>query len=130
MRDGWEELKAWTARWGFSLLVIAAAAISLIAAVTVALPDELPGVALGAIPVYRLEVGGTIFVGLYLMAISIVLALQNRGFTEFGTAGVRSERLDEMSEAVLAQEDSMDLLSQIVAKLSEPRHTRVDDRDG
>ncbi len=78
-------------RWGFMCLVISAAAAGALGAATVAIPDEIPSVALQAVAVYRLEVGGAILAVLYLVAITLVLSMNNRGFTEFGTKGVRAE---------------------------------------
>jgi hypothetical protein len=107
----------------------AAALVGLATGTTVELPTAIPNLALQAAPVYRLEVGAAIFAGLYLVAMAFVLALHNHGFTEFGAAGVRSRRLDEMSEAVLAQEESMELLSEIAAGLWESQGRGGRDQD-
>lgn len=61
----------------------------LVIGTTAAVPAEIPGVALKAAAVYRLEVGGAIFVSLYVTAMAFALSLQNRGFTEIGGNGVR-----------------------------------------
>src|ERR1700758_643205 len=82
---------AWVARWGFALAVASALAVSVTLAVTVPVPTELPSLALNAVVVYRLEVGGALFVGLYIAAMALALALQNRGFTEIGNGGIRAQ---------------------------------------
>jgi hypothetical protein len=109
-----ERGRAWIARWGFAVMVATATAMALAVAATVAIPSEVPGVALQAPALYRAEVGGAIFLGLYLMSLAFVLALRNRGFTEIGTAGVRASRLDGLPEALQEQERSLKLLLEIV----------------
>ena len=66
----------WLERWGFSVLVGAAAMAGLIVGATVAILADVPGVALQAVPVYRLEVSGAIFAGLCVAAPALVLALR------------------------------------------------------
>jgi hypothetical protein len=73
------------ARWGFAALVVAAIVVGFFAAATVTPPPELPTVALRAEAVYRVEVGGAVFIGLYVATMALSLALHNRGFTEFGS---------------------------------------------
>ena len=109
-----ERGKAWAARWGFAAMVGAATTIALAVAVTVAIPPEVPGVALQAPALYRAEVGSAIFICLYLASVAFVLALRNRGFTEIGTAGIRANRLDGLPEALAEQERSLKLLREIV----------------
>ena len=76
---------------------------SLFAGVTVAVPSDVPAVALQAPAVYRLEVGGAIFVGLYVVTMAFVLALQNRAFTDIGTDGVRAQSLSDLPGTLMAQ---------------------------
>jgi hypothetical protein len=109
-----ERAKAWVARWGFAAMVAAATTIAFVVAVTVAIPPEVPNVALQAPALYRAEVGGAIFICLYLASVAFVLALRNRGFTEIGTAGVKANRLDGLPEAVEELERSLRLLREIV----------------
>ncbi len=80
-------------RWGFAAMVAVAIAVGVFAAATVAIPADLPSVALRAVPVYRVEVGAAVFFGLYLGAMALVLAMHNRAFTELGTGGVRARDL-------------------------------------
>jgi hypothetical protein len=68
-------------------MVGGAMVIAALVGARVPVPAEVPGVALQAVAVYRLEVGGAIFVGLYVITMAFVLALQNRAFTEIGTGG-------------------------------------------
>ena len=88
--------------------------VGLVVSATVALPADIPGVALQAAPVYRLEVGGVIFVGLYVAGMSFVLALQNRAFTEFGYTGVKARSLRDLPEALLNQEQKLTVLSKFI----------------
>ena len=85
-------------RWGFAALVILAALGSILVAVTVATPAEIPGFALQAAPIYRMETGAASFAGCYLLAMALVLSLHNRGFTEIGMRGIRAEDLSGVAD--------------------------------
>jgi hypothetical protein len=111
---------AWISRWGFAALVAAAGLTGMAMGVTVALPSDIPAVALQAAPVYRLEVGGVIFLGLYVVAMAFVLALQNRAFTEFGTGGVKAQSLRDLPASLLKQERAMKVLGEIIRDTGEP----------
>ena len=65
------------ARWGFALAVASALAVSVTLAVTVPVPTELPSLALNAVVVYRLQVGGALFVGLYIAVLFVVWQIIN-----------------------------------------------------
>jgi hypothetical protein len=78
-------------------MVVAAIAVGLFIAVTVTPPTEVPTVALKAEAVYRVEVGGAVFLGLYIATIALSLALHNRGFTEFG-AGASERAILQQSQ--------------------------------
>ena len=71
-------MTAWITQWGFATLVGFAAVLGLVVGTTVEVPADIPAVALQAAPVYRMEVGGALFAGLYLVTMAIVLALHNR----------------------------------------------------
>ncbi len=86
-------------RWGFTAMVAMAVVVGAVAAVTVALPSNLPSVALGATSVYRVEVGAAVFTGLYLGATALFLAMHNRAYTELGTSGIRASALAAEEEA-------------------------------
>jgi hypothetical protein len=83
----------WLVRWGFAVLVALAALGSVLIAATVATPVEIPGFALQAAPIYRLETGAATFVGFYLLAMALVLSFHNRGFTEIGMRGISARDL-------------------------------------
>jgi len=117
-RDG---VQAWLSRWGFAALVCVAVVVSLVIGVTVDIPADIPSVALRAPALYRLEVGGAIFVGLYVVAMAVVLALQNRAFTEIGTGGVKAHDLSGVPETMWAQERTLKLLSAAVDELRDLR---------
>jgi len=53
----------------------------------------VPDFALQASPVYRLEVGAACFIVVYLAAMAFFLALDGRGFAEFGMRGLRAEQI-------------------------------------
>jgi membrane-bound ClpP family serine protease len=106
--------KQWLVRWGFAGVVGAVAIASLLVAVTVAIPADVPGFALAAAPVYRLEVGGAIFVGLYLAATAFVLALQNRAFTEFGSGGMRARSLVDLPTALQTNDRALNGLLEVL----------------
>lgn len=94
-------------------MVVAAVAAGLFAAGTVTPPADLPTVALGAEVVYRVEVGGAVFIGLYLATMALALALHNRGFTEFGSGGIRARGLDAASDETLAGDYGMELIADL-----------------
>jgi hypothetical protein len=114
----------WSARWGFAAMVGAAVVASLFAGVTVAVPTDIPAIALQAPAVYRLEVGGAIFVGLYVVTMAFVLALQNRAFTEIGTGGVRAQSLSDLPGTLMAQEAALNVLLEVVDELEGLRDHR------
>lgn len=105
-------------------MVAVSAVIGLVIALTVAIPAEIPAIALQAMPVYRLEVGGAIFIGLYLLATAIGLALQNRAFTEFGSGGVRARSLRDLPEALEQHEIALGALSEFLSNAGNERADR------
>ncbi|HVX33999.1 MAG TPA: hypothetical protein VHA80_12745 [Solirubrobacterales bacterium] len=104
-------------RWGFAALVALAAAGGLAAAVSVAPPADIPGVALQAVAVYRVEVGAAVFCALYLVTLALVLAMHNRGFTEIGSGGIKAQGLSELSQDELAIRDILTELSDEIDNL-------------
>jgi hypothetical protein len=119
-----QNISAWLTRWGFAAIVTAAAILALIGGATVALPGDIPAVALQAAPVYRIEVGGAIFVVLYLAAMAVVLALQNRAFTEFGSGAVKAQSLRDVPASLLKQERAMKVLREIILDMEDPGDDR------
>jgi hypothetical protein len=93
---------------------------------SVRVPDRVPDYALQAEAVYRLEVGASCFVVLYLAAMALFLALDGRGFAEFGTRGLRPTKVaragDEqrvmVSEQVMHIRSMGENLKQIEAVLN------------
>ena len=86
-------MRRWLENYGFAFLVLAALMSASYQAATVAVPDPVPDFALKAEQVYRLEVGAAFFVVFYLAAMALILALSGRGFAEFGTKGLRVEKI-------------------------------------
>jgi hypothetical protein len=112
------------ARWGFAASVAAAIAVGVVVAMTIPLPADIPAVALRAAAVYRVEVGAAVFFGLYVATMAFALALQNRGFTEIGTGGVRARNLAAVSEDVIAEDVSMELLEEVREEVGDLRSWR------
>jgi hypothetical protein len=108
---------AWIERWGFATLVGSAAVVGFVVAVTVAVPTNVPAIALRAAPVYRLEVGAALFAGLYLASMAFVLALRNHAFAEIGTSGMRAHDLGRLSELAVADRRAFDDLAALTAEL-------------
>jgi hypothetical protein len=48
-----DDIWALIVRWGFGALIAIAVGVALMAGATVAIPADIPGVALQAVPVYR-----------------------------------------------------------------------------
>jgi len=127
-----ERLVGWLGRWGFATLVGAAAIAAVCVAWTIEPPAEIPSFALRAVPVYRLEVGAAIFGGIYLSSMALVLAFNNRAFTEIGTGGVKAQDIGSATpqdEAIRDQREISATLTQMVAELREEfrRKTRGED---
>jgi hypothetical protein len=120
-------ITAWFARWGFASLVTFAAGVAVLVGVMVAIPANVPGVTLQAVPVYRLEVGGAIFVGLYFASTAFVLALRNRAFIEFGSGAMKAGNLGDLPDTLLSQERAMEVLSGIVYDMRDSRDDREDE---
>ncbi|HEX3361762.1 MAG TPA: hypothetical protein VHS74_12280 [Solirubrobacterales bacterium] len=86
---------------------------------TVSPPSEVPTVALRALAVYRVEVGGAVFLGLYVATMALSLALHNRGFTEFGSGGIRARDLAAVLEDTISAEASRELLDDVMHEVRE-----------
>jgi hypothetical protein len=113
----------WVGRWGFAALVAAAVLAAVAAAWQVHPPAQIPSFALQAAAVYRLEVGGAVFVGAYLASMALVLALNNRAFSEIGMSGVKAHVISERQErAIQRQEEEVKALRRIVKTLEAETH--------
>jgi hypothetical protein len=119
-----ELLRLLLAKWGFAATVAAAIAVGLAVAMTVTLPADIPAVALRAAAVYRVEVGAAVFLGLYVATMAFALALQNRGFTEIGTGGIRARNLAAVSEDAVAEDVSTELLEEVMEEVDDLRSWR------
>jgi hypothetical protein len=112
------------ARWGFAVSVAAAIAVGFGVAMTVTLPTDIPSVAIRAAAVYRVEVGVAVFFGIYVVTIAFALALRNRGFTEIGNGGIRAQDLAAVSDAVVAEAVSIELLEEVMDEVGDLRSWR------
>jgi hypothetical protein len=77
----------------FPLLVLTGLTAAGCLTASVRVPDPVPDYSLQAAAVYRLEVGAVSFALLYLAAMTFLLALDGRGFAEFGTNGLKVEQV-------------------------------------
>lgn len=127
MRSNLADITGWIAHWGFAVLVAVAMAIGFVAGATVAIPVDIPSAALRSAAVYRVEVGGAIFVALYFVAVAFALALRNRGFTDIGTSGIRAGELSEVPVSLLTQERALGVLFEKVSEIEDLRHERGND---
>jgi hypothetical protein len=94
-------------------MVAAVITVGAVVAATVTPPSDVPVFALQASAVYRVEVGGAVFLGLYVATMTFVLALRNRGFTDIGSGGFRTQDLSTVSQEEVFQEVAMEVLSEI-----------------
>lgn len=109
---------AWAARWGFAVLV----GFGVIGAMGVAWatepPSEVPSFALRAAAVYRLEFGAAVFAAIHLIAMALVLALNNRAFSEIGTGGIRAQDVSgEQRQTYQGQQRQLDSVVRAVSEL-------------
>lgn len=71
----------------------------------------MPDFALNAAALYRVEVGAATFLGLYLMAMAFVLALNNRGFSEIGANGLKAQDINSTAQnAITEHEKQLEVL--------------------
>ncbi len=114
---------AWIAHRGFAILVCLAVLAGTYAAWNVEVPSEVPDFALNAAAVYRVEVGAATFLGLYLVAMAFVLALNNRGFTEIGVHGLKAQDITEKTQRDVIQEHEkqLEVLWSIVDPTEDPQ---------
>lgn len=95
-------------KYGFAFLVLMALACASYLAGTAAAPEPVPDFALRAEEIYRLEIGMAFFVAFYLVTLTFLLALNGRGFAEFGTRGLKVEKIVERSEDGFRQQAEID----------------------
>lgn len=88
---------------GFPVLVLAGLAAAAYLAASTTVPHPVPAFALQATAVYRLEVGAACFAVFYLAAMALILALDGRGFAEFGTKGLRAVQVTRATDERQAQ---------------------------
>jgi len=102
----------WVKRWGFSILVLLVASGAVYVAWKVEVPAHPPNFALKSPSVYRIEVGAACFLGLYLVVMTFVLALHNRGFSEIGVNGLRAQEIANIAQqnAIRGQDEQVEAL--------------------
>ena len=111
-----DSARAWVERWGFAIIVGLAALVAAGVAWKVEVPSEVPDFALNAAAIYRVEVGAATFLGLYLVAMAFVLALNNRGFSEIGVNGLKAQDITKEAQrgTVQEHENQLKMLWQVV----------------
>lgn len=123
------KLLPWLSRWGFSLLVLLAAAAAAYVAYRVGIPRNPPGIALKSAAVHRIEVGAAAFAGLYLVAMAFVLALHNRGFSEIGVNGLKAQDMANKSqqEAIESHEEGIEIVKGTIREIEQSVEKSVRD---
>jgi hypothetical protein len=121
----------WLATWGFAALVAAAIVAGGLIAADVSVPTPVPNFALKAAAIYRIEVGAAAFLGLYLVAMAFVLALNNRGFSEIGMSGLKAQDLANRGQqrAIDAQEKALESVNTMVSELEAFTESSVEEVD-
>ncbi|MBS1861773.1 MAG: hypothetical protein JSS68_08675 [Actinobacteria bacterium] len=107
-------------------MVAAAIAVGIGIALTAAPPTDIPAVALQSSAVYRVEVGAAVFFGLYVGTMAFALALQNRGFTEIGSGGIKARDLAAVSDDSVDEDLAMELLEELAEQVDGLREGRQD----
>lgn len=116
-------------KYVFALLVVMALACAIYFAGTVVVPEPVPDFALRAGEIYRLEVGAAFFVAFYLATMAFFLALDGKGFAEFGTKGLKADEVvGRQDVATLRQQARVDrqtreLLEEVRTEVEEVQAT-------
>jgi hypothetical protein len=110
---------SWIAQWGFAVLVAVAVLAAAYVAWKVSIPAPVPDFALRAEAVYRIEVGASTFMGLYVLTMALVLALNNRGFSEIGVNGLKAQDMANKAQqdAIQSHEKSLEILGGTVDEI-------------
>jgi hypothetical protein len=122
-------LKAWLTKWGFAVLVGAAALGAAYLAWKVAVPKQVPDFALKAEAIYRIEIGAAAFLGLYLVIMAFVLSLNNRGFSEIGVNGLKAQDMANRAQqdAIRSHEKTLEALKTAFEALEDSTEEAVED---
>lgn len=126
---GRQKFVAWVAQWGFAILVAAGVLAAADVAWKTHIPAQVPDFALRAEAVYRIEVGAATFLGLYLVTMALVLALNNRGFSEIGVNGLKAQDMANKAQqdAIQSHEDSLEILGEMVDEIEASTEVSVRD---
>ena len=124
-------ISKWLAAWGFALLVGASIVAAILIAADVPVPSPVPNFALKAAAIYRIEIGAAAFLGLYLVSMAFVLALNNRGFSEIGMSGLKAQDIAnrEQQWAIDAQEKALESVNTMVSELEDFTESSVESLD-
>jgi hypothetical protein len=121
----------WLATWGFALLVGGSILTAVVIAACTDVPAPVPNFALKAAAIYRIEIGAAAFLGLYLVSMAFVLALNNRGFSEIGMSGLKAQDLAnrEQQGAIDAQEEAVESVRTALTNLTAITESSVERLD-
>ena len=108
------------------MMVAAAMVLGAGIALTAVPPPEIPTAALRSAAVYRVEVGGAVFLGLYLAAMALALAIQNRGFTEIGSGGIKAQDLAAVSDEMVVRDLATEILEELIEQIDVLEERRAD----
>jgi hypothetical protein len=116
---GKQKVVSWMAQWGFAVLVASGVLAAVYLAWASDVPKPVPDFALKAPAIYRIEVGAGAFLGLYLVTMAFVLALNNRGFSEIGVNGLKAQDMANKAQqdAIQSHEDSLEILGGMVDEI-------------
>ena len=123
-----QEIGTWLVRWGFASLVAVAITIGGLIAWMVTVPSRVPNFALKAAAIYRIEIGAAAFLGLYLVALAFVLALNNRGFSEIGTSGLKAQDIANRAQqrGIAEQKKALERINTMVGDLEDFTEESID----
>jgi hypothetical protein len=119
--SGGKKLTRWLADWGLAAMVGIAVLVAVVVAWTVAVPSPAPNFALKASAIYRIEIGTAAFLGIYLVGMAFALALNNRGFTDIGTSGLKAQDIANRAQqrGIEEQRKALDGMSTMVGDLED-----------
>jgi hypothetical protein len=123
-----QDIGTWLVRWGFASLVAVAITIGGLIAWRVTVPSPVPNFALKSAAIYRIEIGAAAFLGLYLIALAFVLALNNRGFSEIGTSGLKAQDIANRAQqrGIAEQKKALERINTMVGDLEEFTEESID----
>jgi hypothetical protein len=118
----------WLEKYGFAFLVFVALACTSYIAGSAQVPHPVPDLALQSREIYRLEIAVAFFVAFYLATLTVLLALDGKGFAEFGTRGLKAttvigptarEQRETLSQQLKLADEAEREVEELVADLED-----------